>query len=324
METTNPNILIEGRPLVAASSCLLGQAVRYDGTAKRHDTLTQILGKHLNLQPICPEQAIGLGVPRAPIQAVIRQGKALALGVDDPNRNVSAPLRAYAASIAEQAERLCGYVFKARSPSCGLGSVPLHNELGEPVGIGNGLFSDTLTRLQPLLPCIDEQELDQPEPRDRFLRQVFARYSWHKPVSNTPSQSTLERFHAHYKYTLMAYSPRHYRELGRLVSSRQPLHQKLVEYSSGLQHALTLPNQTGRHLNALEHLFGYISNQLTEHQRSQFKAAIIACQDQHQDWRTIWWQLRTLCQQHPHSYVSQSHYLYPCAEELALRFPQTH
>lgn len=320
MKTSDPTNLPAPAPIIAASSCLLGHAVRYDGTDKRDDYLVRTLGRLVTLQAICPELVIGMGVPRAPIQVVVKQREQLALGVDDPSRNVSASLRAYAASLAEQADRLCGFVFKARSPSCGLGSVPLHDEQGQAIGVGNGLFSDTLTRLHPLLPCIDEQGLTQPEPRDRFLRQVFARHAWQHRLTSHASQTRLEQFHAHYKYTLMAYSPRHYRELGQLVASRLPLATKHHRYTSGLHQALSQPNQTGRQLNALQHLFGYVSKQLTKQQIAAFKASLDACQASQCDWRQPWWQLRALCQVVAHPYVRQSHYLFPNDAELALRF----
>jgi uncharacterized protein YbbK (DUF523 family) len=56
------------RPLIGASSCVLGQAVRYDGTAKRNRWIVDELGRHVDYRPICPEVAIGMGTPRPPIR----------------------------------------------------------------------------------------------------------------------------------------------------------------------------------------------------------------------------------------------------------------
>ena len=60
------------------SSCLLGQKVRYDGN-HRHDQLHhrhawEILSEFV---PVCPEVAIGLGVPRPPILAGRQPGRAV-------------------------------------------------------------------------------------------------------------------------------------------------------------------------------------------------------------------------------------------------------
>ncbi len=64
MNTITPEIKI------GISACLLGEQVRYDGGHKRdvfiHDTLSQ----YFNFVPVCPEVAIGLGIPREPIRLV--------------------------------------------------------------------------------------------------------------------------------------------------------------------------------------------------------------------------------------------------------------
>ena len=56
------------RPLIGIGSCLLGQKVRYDGTAKRNRWIVDELGRHVDCRPICPEVATGRGTPRPPIR----------------------------------------------------------------------------------------------------------------------------------------------------------------------------------------------------------------------------------------------------------------
>jgi uncharacterized protein YbbK (DUF523 family) len=58
------------RPRLGISSCVVGQEVRYDGTAKRDSWIVEQLGRHVDFQPVCPEVAIGLGTPRPPIRLV--------------------------------------------------------------------------------------------------------------------------------------------------------------------------------------------------------------------------------------------------------------
>lgn len=55
---------------IAVSSCLLGEAVRYDGTDNHIEYITQQLAKEYTLISLCPEMAMGMGVPRPPIQLV--------------------------------------------------------------------------------------------------------------------------------------------------------------------------------------------------------------------------------------------------------------
>ncbi|MEC8265062.1 MAG: DUF523 domain-containing protein, partial [Candidatus Thermoplasmatota archaeon] len=56
------------RPLVAASACLLGSPVRYNGDACEFHPLSRRWSEHLRLLPVCPEVGIGLGTPRPSIR----------------------------------------------------------------------------------------------------------------------------------------------------------------------------------------------------------------------------------------------------------------
>ena len=52
---------------VGISTCLLGKEVRHDGGHKHSRYCTQVLAKHFDFRPICPELEAGLGVPRPTI-----------------------------------------------------------------------------------------------------------------------------------------------------------------------------------------------------------------------------------------------------------------
>ncbi|MEW8562021.1 MAG: DUF523 domain-containing protein, partial [Candidatus Thiodiazotropha sp.] len=58
------------QPIIGVSACLLGHNVRYDGGHKRDSFIAEILGREVEFLPVCPEAAIGLGVPRPMIHLV--------------------------------------------------------------------------------------------------------------------------------------------------------------------------------------------------------------------------------------------------------------
>jgi len=64
-------------------------------------------------------------------------------------------------------------VLKARSPSCGPGSVLVHHADGDPTATGRGLFAEALASAMPGLPMEDEESLADPATRDSFLRRVL-------------------------------------------------------------------------------------------------------------------------------------------------------
>lgn len=109
------------------SACLLGQAVRYDGAAKRcdHALLARWLAEGRVL-PLCPELLGGLPVPRPPAEIARGAGGAAVLAGAAPVRDitgqdVSEPFLAGArrALALAQAEGVRVAVLKEGSPSCG-------------------------------------------------------------------------------------------------------------------------------------------------------------------------------------------------------------
>jgi uncharacterized protein YbbK (DUF523 family) len=85
-------------------------------------------------------------------------------------------MKAWAAKrVAELAdEGLCGFVFKARSPSCGMERVEVYAGGGLPAERGVGLFARAVIERLPTLPVEDEGRLGDSELRERFIERVLA------------------------------------------------------------------------------------------------------------------------------------------------------
>ena len=164
---------MSARIRIAVSSCLLGSEVRYDGGHKYSAHIVATLGKQFDLVPFCPEVAIGLGVPRAPLRLVQGLHGARARGIADPTLDVTDRLAAYAKTVAAELHDVSGYIFKARSPSCGTENVPVHDANGTPVAAGAGIYAATLRALLPELPIEDEERLMDPVIRENFIDRVL-------------------------------------------------------------------------------------------------------------------------------------------------------
>ncbi len=147
-----------GRIRIAVSACLLGERGRYDGAQKRHPLILKLANEFV-LQPFCPEVAIGLGVPRAPVQLVTTSAGIRARGVTDPAHDITGRLQAYAQTQCEELKACAGIIFKSRSPSCGLGNTPLFDEQDEQTGKTDGLFAAVLRDCLPGLPMVEESAL---------------------------------------------------------------------------------------------------------------------------------------------------------------------
>ena len=160
------------KPPVGVSRCLLGDAVRYDGDSKPHRVVIEQLSEIFELIPVCPEVEAGLGVPRPPVQLTGSIGQPSMTGRDDPNLDVSDQMQCYCNIRPAELEHLCGFVFKSRSPSCGLHSAPVFVE-GECVTESSrGLFARAMTERYRLLPAIEENELENRGRYQQFIDEV--------------------------------------------------------------------------------------------------------------------------------------------------------
>lgn len=163
---------------LGVSSCLLGNRVRYESSHKCDPLIVETLGELFDFVPICPEVAIGMGVPRPPIRLQGQPAQLRAVGVDDPELDVTIALRDYAKQIAPGLQNISGYIFKSRSPSCGIGDVQVYDNSGEPSALGVGIFAQALMSYWPLLPVTDECCLAQPEARADFVERVSSYRHW--------------------------------------------------------------------------------------------------------------------------------------------------
>lgn len=162
---------------IGISACLLGQKVRYDGDHKHKAFMVETLSQWAELIPVCPEVAIGLGVPREPIR-LESDGKVVrALGVDS-RIDVSERLQGYGREMARELAGLSGYVFKSRSPSCGMKQVSLYGPDGEIDQAGVGLYAAEIIRAMPELPMEEENRLCSLEQCERFMERVRAYRRW--------------------------------------------------------------------------------------------------------------------------------------------------
>ena len=179
---------------IGISSCLLGEDVRYDGRNKYDSYIVETLGQYVNFLPVCPETAIGMGVPRPPLGLLNMDGRIAAVGVGNPAIDVTAALTDFADKQAALLGTVSGYIFKSRSPSCGLVDTPVITE-GKAV-YGPGLYTSQVIEALPLLPVTDEASLKQEKPANNFLERAFAFRRWQQLLRKPVSASRLRMFHS--------------------------------------------------------------------------------------------------------------------------------
>ena len=127
---------------VGISACLAGERVRWDGTDRLRQRIVDVIGAMAELVRVCPEVELGLGVPREKIHIV--DGVRL---VSDSGRDLTDAMAAWAEARLARTDvaDLSGWIFKARSPSC---------------DVGSGRFAAAVRARWPQLPVVDEESLE--------------------------------------------------------------------------------------------------------------------------------------------------------------------
>jgi len=315
------NNLLPERVRVGVSACLLGNEVRFDGGHKRSRFITDELADYFDFVSYCPEVAIGLGIPRQPIRLVGEPGDPQAVGVRDPGLIVTAPLRAYGQDVAARLDDLCGFIFKKDSPSCGMERVKLYNDKGMPERTATGLFAQEIMAAHPLLPVEEEGRLNDADLRDNFVTRVYVYARWKELLEGAPDKASLIGFHARHKYLVLAHSTVMYRKLGQLLAdlNRQPLEEIRASYIDGLMQALSRPATRKRHTNVLQHLLGYLKNNLDSAHRTDLADTIDAYRRGEYPLVVPLRLLQHHFSIHPHPYINEQVYLNPHPQALKLR-----
>ncbi len=262
--------------IVAVSDCLTGSEVRFDGGHKRSSLCHEQLAGLFELRGICPELAIGMGVPRDPIRLVGDIESPRARGVKDPTVDVTDRLRNYARDITPSLTDVCGYIFMKSSPTCGLFRVKVYTGAGVPPnGHGRGIFAAEIVKARPELPVEESGRLEDPVLRENFVMRVFAFAHWRRLVTSGLTAARLIAFHSAYKYLLMAHSVVHYKEAGRLLADLSGDLALLADaYLLVLMRGLARPATRGGHANVLQHLQGYVKDELDSTTRQELAELI--------------------------------------------------
>ncbi len=209
----------EDRFAVGVSSCLLGEAVRYDGGHKRSRWLTDVLDGYVRWVSVCPELEIGLGVPRPTLR--LERGEAGPRLIQiKTERDLTQRMAEYSGARVDELAGLGlrGYVLKKDSPSCGMERVKVYDGNGVPGKSGVGIYAAVLAAALPNLPLEEEGRLEDARLRENFVTRLFAYDRWLALRAAGCGPGELVRFHTGHKMQLLAHSPRGAQQLGRLVA----------------------------------------------------------------------------------------------------------
>lgn len=254
------------------SSCLLGEMVRYDGGHQLDRFLRDTLGEYVEYVPVCPEVEMGLPTPRETLR-LVEQEDGPRLVFSRSGEDITERMLAWARQRVRQLEQedLCGFVFKAKSPSSGMERVKLYDRNGVPHKGGVGLFARTFMEHFPLLPVEEDGRLHDPHLRENFVECIFTFKRWRDLLASGRTAGNLVAFHTRHKLLLLSHSTEIYRQMGKLVATagKTPLQPLFNDYEALLMKAMRLRTTLRKQVNVLQHLLGYFKQQLSADEKQE-------------------------------------------------------
>ncbi|WNN49616.1 DUF523 and DUF1722 domain-containing protein [Siccibacter colletis] len=310
---------------VGISACLLGENVRFDGGHKRLAFAVESLSPWMKFEPVCPEMAIGLPVPRPALRLVKEENGAVALRFSDKREgDLTADMEQFSRERVQRFEHLCGYIVCAKSPSCGMERVRIYDVDGKNNRKAErGIYTRILMETFPWLPVEEDGRLHDPVLRENFIERVYTLHELNQLHSQGLNRGGLIAFHSRYKLLLLAHSQPQYRELGRFVAAINEwddLEAFFVAYRQKLMDLLAIPATRRNHTNVLMHVQGYFRNQLNARQRQELATLIDSYRQGTQPLLAPMTLLKHYMAEFPDSYLSVQRYFEPYPEALRLRY----
>jgi uncharacterized protein YbgA (DUF1722 family)/uncharacterized protein YbbK (DUF523 family) len=307
---------------VGVSSCLMGENVRFDSGHKKNSYITGILSNYFDFAPFCPEVSIGLGTPRETIRLVNVDDEVRCVGTKTVDLDVTAELYQSAEDQKGWHVGLSGYILKKDSPSCGMERVKLYKgiekgHMAEKTGVG--IYAKRLMENFPHLPVEEEGRLGDAALRENFIQRVYIYARWQEMEKEGFTLAKLQAFHAQHKYIFMSHNQSLGRALGAsLANSDQDINVLAQEYLASMMTLLKSIATRKNHVNTLQHIQGYLKNDLDAGDKEELRATI---EQYHKGLLPLIVPI-TLLRHHfrrnPKNYIENSYYLQPHPGELML------
>lgn len=308
---------------IGLSACLLGEKCRYDGAGNKDNFIVRQLSKYFEFVPYCPE-AIVFGTPRESIRLVDVEGQIRVIS-NKQQKDVTQELAEISHHLALKAfdDHLCGFIFKSKSPSCGVERVKLYQNNASNMceKKATGLFAKAVQQKQPFLPVEEEGRLQDPWLKENFLMQIFAYKELDKFLQSKPTIKNLIEFHTSYKYLIYAKSTEFYKSLGAIVANKdkREFSSLLEEYKSNFLQAIALKGDKNKTYNVLLHIYGYFKKELSKEEKEHILSSCDEYKEGIIPLIAVIKLLNLYVKRFDLTYLKKQKFLNPYPKELALR-----
>ncbi len=259
------------KPRLLISKCLGFDACRYDGRIIELKVINH-LSNFAEFIPICPEEEIGLGIPREPIRIVQKNNK-LHLIQPFTKMELTQKMHSFSKKFLDKIIEIDGIILKSKSPTCGISNVKIFKSAYRDniLKKGIGFFAREIIKKYPYIPSIDEKKLRNINLRRDFFTKIFSLARF-RHINEENSYKSLIEYHSRMKYLLMAYNQSEFRILGKIIANteKKDFIDVINNYAEHLKKLFSKTPKKASHINAINHMYGYFKKQLNKEAKEIF------------------------------------------------------
>tara|TARA_B100001029_G_C15047607_1_gene448271 strand:+ start:380 stop:1324 length:945 start_codon:yes stop_codon:yes gene_type:complete len=256
------------RPKILVSKCLEFDACRYDGKLITNKYI-RILKDFVDIETVCPEVEIGLGIPRPTIHIQSEKDK-LYLYQPSSDIDLTDKMEDFSNNFLKKSNGFDGFIFKSKSPSCGIWTAKRYSKVKNtsPLGTGPGLFAKKIIEKYPFLPKEEDKRLNDVFLREHFYTSIFTIAEFRM----IKSFKGLYNFQAKHKLLFMTYNQTKMRIIGKIAANEnfKSLKQVLKNYYKNLLEIFSKRPRYLSNINTHMHAFGYYKKFLSKNEKVNF------------------------------------------------------
>lgn len=243
------------KPKLVISKCLNSEKCRYDGCGY-NDKVISLLKGFVDIKTICPENAIGLPIPRDPIH-IEKHNDTYKLIQLNSNIDYTNQMTEFAEEFLNISNDIDGFILKSKSPSCGINDVKIYPQ-SQKCSIkknGTGIFSSKVIEKYSNVPIENEGRLKNYNIRHEFFTKIFL-------INNLKSENNILNFHNKNLLLLKSYSKEITKELSNILNKPNLNNKDINLYKSKVYEILKNKRNKNSNLSIAKDIFEKYKNNL--------------------------------------------------------------
>lgn len=306
------------KPVIVVSKCLEFEQCRYNGDVI-HDPVVKRLQSYVKFIPVCPEVAIGLGIPRETIRIVEEDG-VRTLKQPSTGKDLTDEMQEFSTRFLTSIKEVDGFILKGKSPTCGMKDVKVYSgiEKAPVIGKTSGFFAQAIIEQYPSLAIEDEGRLQNFSIREHFFTKLFTYANFRDIKDKNATIQSLLQFHSINKYLFMGYNQSAQKELGRIVANHE--HKEMDEvyslYEQQLFRLFAKKPRDASNINVCQHIAGYFKRELSQKEKDFFESMLEKYREQKVPLSSVTSILKSWVIRFDNDYLLNQTYFEPYPEEL--------